>query len=482
MFHNSLLKNSFYYMVASLLPTSVGFLMLPIYTNYLSPSNYGVVALILSFNSFLPLVMTFQIHNSISRFYFDYNDDNEKLKIFISSILMVVIIISSIMLLILLSFHKNILTFIFPNSSDYYDFFKLGIISSFFAVFNVIFINLLRVQEKAKLFMKISLILFFISLFTNIILIIILNRGVQGVIEALLINSIISFIIYFFFVKNFFVINFNFLFIIKPFKYSVPLIPHSLFGLIFMYSDRLILERFVSLSSIGLYLLAMKIATILKLIIVQFNNAYLPHFNKISKKSKKHAAIELKKISIILIYFISLFISFFSCVSKDLTYYLFNEIYFDSWKITPVLLLGFFYQAHYIFSVIGIFYQKKTGLVLIATSISGFFSLLLNIMFIPKYGIISASYIFVFSYFILFLVSNFLSKKVYYTEFISKKLIIVNLYTLSAVLICINLDNFSFDRSLVEYIVKTLIICSGIYLGFRINVINFQKLKQIFIR
>ena len=66
-------KNSAYYMIASLLPTAVGFLMLPIYTRYLTPDDYGVVALVLSLQSFLPLIMTLQVHNSILRFFFDYN-------------------------------------------------------------------------------------------------------------------------------------------------------------------------------------------------------------------------------------------------------------------------------------------------------------------------------------------------------------------------------------------------------------------------
>jgi len=68
--------------------------MLPIYTRYLTPDDYGVVALVLSLQSFLPLIMTLQVHNSISRFYFDYHEDREKLRVFISTILVVVIFLS----------------------------------------------------------------------------------------------------------------------------------------------------------------------------------------------------------------------------------------------------------------------------------------------------------------------------------------------------------------------------------------------------
>ena len=144
--------------------------------------------------------------------------------------------------------------------------------------------------------------------------------------------------------------------------------------------------------------------------------------------------------------------------------------------------MGFFYQAHYIFAIIGVFYQKKTNIVLIGTFISGSLSLLLNIIFIPKYGTISAIYVFVFSYFILFLISNFLSKKIYYTEFLSRKLMILNFYTLSAVFISINLENFSIDRSLLEYVIKIIIVSFGVYLGLGLKIIKLEKFKQIFIK
>jgi O-antigen/teichoic acid export membrane protein len=260
-------KNSAYYMLASLLPTAVGFLMLPIYTRYLAPDDYGVVALVLSLQSFLPLIMTLQVHNSISRFYFDYHEEKEKLKVFISTILVVVIFLSTIVLAGLLFYINEILSFVFPKTVGYNEIFILGVIASFFGVFNSTFSNLIRVQQKAKLFMTVSLVLFVLSLGVNITQVIILERGAYGVVEAALISVVLSSIVYLYLVREFFIFKFDFSKIIDPLKFSIPLIPHSLSGLIFMYSDRIILEKYVTLSAIGLYMFSDKIAMVFKMLV-----------------------------------------------------------------------------------------------------------------------------------------------------------------------------------------------------------------------
>jgi len=107
-------KNSLFYMISSLLPTFIGFIMLPIYTRYLSPADYGVVALVISLQSFLPLVMTFQVHNSISRFYFDYYKNEQKLKIFFSTIFFITLCLSLLSMSLLIYFLDDILYFLFP--------------------------------------------------------------------------------------------------------------------------------------------------------------------------------------------------------------------------------------------------------------------------------------------------------------------------------------------------------------------------------
>jgi O-antigen/teichoic acid export membrane protein len=474
-----LFKNSSYYMIASLLPITVSFIMLPIYSRYLTPEDYGVIALVLSLQAFLPLIMTFQIHSSISRFYFDYKDNLNNLNVFITTILVSALILASIVLFIIITYLENILYLILPKTIGYNDIFLLGIISTYFYIFTTAFITILRVQQKAKLFMKTSLYLFIISLSVNVFEVIILERGSYGILEASLIMSIISCIVYFWLIKEFTVMKFKFSIIIDPIKYSLPLIPHSMSGLIFMYSDRIILEKYVTLSAIGLYMFSDKIATVFKMIVNEFNNAFIPYFNEKSLVSKEEAIKDVQNISLYFIYFISMLIIFVALFSVEMVYWLFDERYFSTWKMIPLLSSAYVFRSLYCFSSSGIFYEKKTGKIALITIFAGIANITLNIYLIPIYGIMIAIYTTIFSFFITFVMSEIMSYKIYYLQLNIKKNIIIVTYMFSAIFFSLYLNNNFHEFGYIEYLYKMIVLMIGLAIGYRLGLLNFTKLLKI---
>ncbi len=472
-------KNSAFYMLASLLPVAVGFLMLPVYTRYLTPDDYGVVALVLSLQSFLPLIMTLQIHSSISRFYFDYKDDNTKLKIFITTIMVATLTLSLIVLVLLFNYLDEILSFIFPKTIGYNDIFLLGVFTSFVSVFTSMFINLIRVQQKAKLFMKVSLSLFLVALAINILEVIVYERGAYGVVEASLIVSIISFVVYFFMVKGFFILKVDFKTIIDPLKFSIPLIPHSLSGLIFMYSDRIILERYVTLSAIGLYMFSDKIAMVFKMLVNEFNNAFSPYFNEKSKLSKEAAIKEVQNISLIFIFSIAMLIVFVALFSVEMVYWLFDERYFDTWMMIPLLSSAYIFRSLYCFSSSGLFYEKKTGKVALITMVAGLANIGLNLLLIPIYGIMVAIYTTIFSFFITFVMAELMSYKVYYLQLNIKKNILIVGYMFGAITFSLYLNDSFLEFGFIEYFYKFIVLIIGIFIGHKLNLFNLKALLKV---
>ncbi len=470
-------KNSAYYMIASLLPKVIGFLMLPVYTRYLTPDDYGVVALVLSLQSFLPLIMTLQVHNSISRFYFDYYENKEKLRVFISTILVVVVFLSIMVLVGLLSYMDEILAFIFPKTVGYNEIFVLGVVASFLGVFNSTFINLIRVQQKAKLFMKVSLVLFVLSLGINITEVIILKKGAYGVVEAALISVVLSVMVYLYLVREFFIFKFDFFKIIAPLKFSIPLIPHSLSGLIFMYSDRIILERYVTLSAIGLYMFSDKIAMVFKMLVNEFNNAFSPYFNQISKESKEKAIYQTQKIALTFVYFTAMFIVFLAIFSVEIVYILFDEKYFDTWVMIPLLSSAYIFRSLYCFSTSGLFYAKQTGKVAIITIIAGLVNIGLNLWLIPAYGIMIAIYSTIFSFFLTYVLSEIITYKIYYLQLSIKKNLVILIYMFSTIVISLYINKSFFDFGFIEYLYKVFLLSVGILLGYKLELLNLNVLK-----
>ena len=61
-------------MIAGLVPNIVHLLMLPVYTRFLDPSDYGIVSLIMAFCTFLLVFAGRQLANSLGGMLFIYSD------------------------------------------------------------------------------------------------------------------------------------------------------------------------------------------------------------------------------------------------------------------------------------------------------------------------------------------------------------------------------------------------------------------------
>ncbi|MGL9780697.1 lipopolysaccharide biosynthesis protein [Enterococcus faecium] len=71
-------KTAFIYFVGSIMAKLISFLLLPLYTCYISPEKYGTFDLVLSLINLIGPLAFFQIWDGMFRYAFDYNDKNEK--------------------------------------------------------------------------------------------------------------------------------------------------------------------------------------------------------------------------------------------------------------------------------------------------------------------------------------------------------------------------------------------------------------------
>lgn len=472
-------KNSFFYMVASLLPAAVNFLVLPIFTRYLSPKDYGILALIQSFIAFMPLVLSLQIHRSIGRFYFDY--EGKEQKILISTIGATLLFFSCLGLVILFLFSNQLLLFVFPNvATSIFLLFKLSLIAVFFNTLSEYFKTLLITREKAKLFMMVSICLFWVGLAINIVEVVVLKRGVYGIVEGSLILSVLSFISFIFFNRHYLTLKLNFEMLKGPFKYSLPIIPHALAGIIFMYSDRIILEKYVFLSAIGLYSLADRIAMPFKMMANQISLAFQPHFFKTAKKDKHEALNQARNLSKKVVFVISFLVALFAVFSVEIVYYIFDKRFFNAWIMIPILASSYVFRSLYCFGSYGLFFEKRTVRVAMITVTAAVINIVINLVFIPRYGVIVAVFSTLIAYSVTYLMAMVMSMKSFYVKLDNKSNLIFICYMYGVIVVSFLINSkFTLENphlSLNSYFLKILMVVLGLLLGLYTKLLSFDTL------
>ena len=75
------LKDSFLYTLSNVLTKGIGFIMLPIYTTFFNPSEFGVLDMLLVTGNVLSIIIGLEIHQAVARFFPEAQSFDEKRKI-----------------------------------------------------------------------------------------------------------------------------------------------------------------------------------------------------------------------------------------------------------------------------------------------------------------------------------------------------------------------------------------------------------------
>jgi O-antigen/teichoic acid export membrane protein len=86
----SILKHTSIYSLGNILQKMIGFVMIPVYTRFLSPADYGVLELLTLVTIVLAMVLSFRLESAMVRYYAEYPDVRERHKL-VSTVLIFMI-------------------------------------------------------------------------------------------------------------------------------------------------------------------------------------------------------------------------------------------------------------------------------------------------------------------------------------------------------------------------------------------------------
>ena len=75
-----ILQNSAIYTVIMVLQKGISFFLMPLYTAFLSPSDYGILGVVSSVSSLMAVFITLGLEAAAARFYYKYNKDEDQAK------------------------------------------------------------------------------------------------------------------------------------------------------------------------------------------------------------------------------------------------------------------------------------------------------------------------------------------------------------------------------------------------------------------
>lgn len=410
-----LLKNSLIYTVSILLQGGVVFLLLPMYTAIFSTTEYGVLAVITALTGFLVsggFLSTFyllSLHAAATRFYIKYQNEEETTHTLFSTLFIFIFILGIVLSVIFFMLRGILLEPLLKNIA-FFPYIALGLIAVFFSSFYLLYQAILQAKQQGGKYGLVNLIYVLMTAVFIVLFLWVLKLRVAGVLLAIVLTNFIFFI---YIVKDLFRTmppRFDRALLMESLRYALPLVPHSLFAWGMLMVNKLLINHIADTASVGVYDIGFTFANLVNVLSWAINQAYVPWFFDRMKDKNSHTGSILKFAENAVLFYslVALLISLFI---KEVLGIAVTGEFVRGWTVVPLISFAYVFNGLYFFFVNGLFYnEKSTRYVPLCTLFSAALNIGLNVLLIPRYGIMGSAVAtlisLIFSSVVVFLVSN----------------------------------------------------------------------------
>lgn len=366
----------------------IGFLLIPIYTHHLTPADYGTLELIALTTDVMALIVGARLTAAMFRFYHAAPDATERRQVLATS-LTATIIVGLVFLVVVSLFAADIARLLF-GSSQHTILLQIVFLTTALQLVQQIAMSELRIHERSRLFVAITWVHLVVMLSGSILFLVVFDWGIFGVLLAAAIATGLVAPVVIFSVARRTGLGLNPALLWRMVAFSLPLIPAALCLFILHFSDRYILNLFVTLEAVGIYALAYKFGFLISAVIAHpFSLIWGNRMHVIYREAGRDRMYNqvLSAYAIVLVAAgvgLSLFIDEVLAVISP-------EIYHAAAGLVPIIAAGYVLAALNQLSMGPLYAEGRTGWVALATGIAAGANVALNFLLVPFYGALGAA-------------------------------------------------------------------------------------------
>lgn len=454
--------------LSQLILNGTNFVLIMIFTRFLSTSDYGIVSLFQAYALFFTIIVGLNVQGSIGTAFVHINEKEQNN--YLSSIMLLAVIFFCIITAI-----SIILIQPFKQFSELSSPLIILMLCYSFGTFAFNFVNIKYVYLRKSQF---SCLIALIIALSMIILswVGVRNQeklGIQPYVLRILSITIPYLICACYVVVTIFFKGNPFIGLKKYWIFClpicIPLVFHGISQIILGQTDKIMIQKLLNDNGlVGIYSFIVTFVHVLNSVYTALNNTWVPiyydytknkEFDMIEKRSGRYCNL-----------FLCLCIGFMF-VSPELVKIFADSNYWSGIKLIPLIVLSVFFTFLYSFAVNYELYFRKTKWIAVGTSLAALSNIVLNALFIPKFKLIGAAVATLLSYLLLFVFHQLCAFAIKTDSAYPYKL---NFFIKRIAVIFIAIFIFGLTRNI--FIVRWLItVIVGFYL-----LLNIKKNRSIF--
>ena len=393
-----LLRHSAVYGLGSIVARVLGVLLLPLYTRYLTPGDFGLIETLVALSAVLTALVAQGMKSAFFRFYFDSTELERRLLV-VRTAFWYVLAASTAVLIAGVVLAQPISWLLFGTRS--HDGLVVAAFVGLWAALNYEqMTSLFRVEQRSSAYVVATLVNVAITIAATVLLVVVFDKGPLGVLVGNFTGTLVVYAALLTYSRRSLGLQFDRSLLRAMNRFGLPLVPSAVALWLTNFSDRFFLVKLADLQEVGLYSIGVRVASAIVLLLTAFRLAW-PAF-AYSIDDDREAGKTYSFVLTYVVYICCWLALGLGLLAPWILKLITTEPFYPAQDVVAPLAFGVAAFGAYVVVQIGTGRARQTRSNWLVTGAAAVLNIALNLALIPSYGRMGAAIATVSAYTLLF--------------------------------------------------------------------------------
>ena len=404
-----LLRHSAIYGLGSIVARVIAVLLLPLYTRYLSPSDYGLIETLIALSAVLTALVAQAMKSAFFRFYFDSVEPARRLLV-VRTAFWYVLAASTAVLIAGVALAQPVSWLLF-HTRDHDGLVIAAFVGLWAALNYEQMTSLFRVEQRSTAYVAATLTNVALTIAATVLLVVVFDRGPLGVLVGNLTGTLIVYAGLLAYNRRALGLQFDRTLYRAMNRFGLPLVPSALALWLTNFSDRFFLVKLADAHEVGLYSIGVRIASAIILLLTAFRMAW-PAF-AYSIEDDREARRTYSFVLTYVVYVCCWLALALGLLAPWILKLITTTPFYSAENVVAPLAFGVAAFGAYVVVQIGTGRARQTRSNWLVTGAAALVDVALNVLLIPPYGRMGAAVAMVSAYTLLFVAMAWRAQRVF---------------------------------------------------------------------
>lgn len=407
--NTNLLSNSATYLISNIVRAAIPFALLPVLTRYLSPTEYGQVAMFEIVVAALAAFTGVSVQGAANRKYYDVDVTRHDLAHYIGACMQILGFTTVITFILAYVFRKVLAAWLGLDPA--WILWAVPVSAAAFII--AMRLGQWQIRSISRNYAALQVSQGAANMLIAVLLVVVFLRGAAGRIDAQIVVTLTFAAVSALLLVRDKLIAFSWRadYMRDALLFGVPLIPHVAGIFLLGAADRLVINGKLGLSDAGIYMVALQLTMAMSIVFDAINKAYVPWLFERLARNDPHDKRKIVRWTYLYFAAALAAAALAFLIGPYAVTLLAGSKFHEAGRVVGWLALGQAFGGMYLMVTNYVFYSKRTGLLSLTTITAGLINVGLLLILVKPFGLLGAAWAFAAAMAIRFIVTWLVAHK-----------------------------------------------------------------------